>query len=168
MTALQPQIERLATAHEQFAALADAVERGRPWPLSEHFGTEPEASWGPQETLAHVAEMAPFWLGEIERIVDAGGTVVDFGRVADNELRIGVIGRDRTLPPRALFDRVAASVDLLARRLGELDDAAAALRGRHRKLGELSVAEIVDRFLAGHLEEHVGQLRTILDARVEG
>jgi hypothetical protein len=42
------------------------------------------------------------------------------------------------------------------------------LRGRHRKLGELSVAEIVDRFLAGHLEEHVGQLRTILDARVEG
>jgi hypothetical protein len=165
MTALQSQVQRLTQAHAALAALAPAVEAGRPWPLSDAFGTEPEASWGPQETLAHVAEMVPFWLGEIERIADGAGEVVDFGRTADNELRIGVIGRDRSLPPRALFDRIAASVDLVARRVPDLADQAASLRGRHPRLGELTIAEIVDRFLSAHIEEHVEQLSTVLERR---
>jgi hypothetical protein len=164
MPVLDDQIERLTRAHATFAALAPAVDARRPWPLSEQFGTEPEASWGPQETLAHVAEMLPFWLGEIERIVDAGGAVVPFGRIADDELRIGVIGRDRSLPPRALFDRIAASVALVGRRLALLDEPAAAMRGSHPRLGELTVAEIVDRFMGNHLAEHATQLAATLAA----
>jgi hypothetical protein len=109
--------------------------------------------------------MVPFWLGEIERIVDGGGGVVDFGRTADNELRIGVIARDRGLPPRALFDRIGASVELAARRLGDLDDDRAAFRGRHPRLGELDIAQIVDRFLTTHIEEHVEQLAAVVGAR---
>jgi hypothetical protein len=165
MPVLDDQIERLTRAHAAIAALAPGVDAGRPWALSEHFGTEPEASWGPQETLAHVAEMLPFWLGEIERIVDAGGDVVPFGRIADDDLRIGVIGRDRSLPPRALFDRIDASVALVSRRLARFDAAAAGLRGIHPRLGELTVAEIVDRFMGNHLADHVEQLSATLAAR---
>jgi hypothetical protein len=108
--------------------------------------------------------MLPFWLGEIERIVDAQGEVVPFGRIADDALRIGVIGRDRTLPPRALFDRIAASTEAAARRLGGLDDRAAHLRGAHPRLGELTVIEIVERFMAAHVEDHTAQLARTVDA----
>ena len=63
---------RLAASRAAFAALHPRVAAGSPWPLAEHFGTEPEASWGPREVLAHTAEMLPYWLGEFERLVEAG------------------------------------------------------------------------------------------------
>ena len=82
---------------------------GEPWPLAEAFGAEPEASWGPREVLAHVAEMLPFWLGELERVVDGdarqrAGPVR--ARRGGCRSRIGLIERDRTLPLRVLFARI--------------------------------------------------------------
>ena len=52
------------------------VRRSRParpgrWPRS--TTTRTEARWGPGEVLAHLAEMAPYWLGEIERVLDGAG-----------------------------------------------------------------------------------------------
>ena len=138
------------------------MEAGAPWPLSERFGTEPEASWGPPEALAHIAEMLPFWQGEIERILAGPVEPVPFGRVATDELRIGVIERDRSLPPRELFGRVAAGTERLAQRLAELSPAEASRRGLHPRLGEMSLADVAGRFVAGHLEEHAEQLAEIL------
>jgi hypothetical protein len=155
--------QRLRAAGATLAALAPRVEAGRPWPLSATFGVEPEASWGPPETLAHVAEMLPFWTGEIERVLDGREDVpVPFGRVAANALRIGVLERDRSLPPRELLARIETGVDRLARRLAELPPEAAHRRGVHPTLGELSVAEIAARFAVGHLEDHAEQLRATL------
>lgn len=163
MSALDEQLDRLTRAHRAFAALAPQVEAGRPWPLSDHFGTEPEANWGPQETLAHVAEMIPFWTGEIERIVDATAEEpVPFGRIADDELRIGIIERDRRLPPHALFDRIATAVAFASQRLAELDESETALVGVHPRLGNLTVRQIVDRFIGSHIEDHVTQLRDVV------
>src|SRR3954466_12875619 len=112
-------VTRLRAASTRLAALRPAVEAAAPWPLSENFGTEPEASWGPPETLAHVAEMLPFWLGEIERIVD-GPEPAPFGRVATDQLRLLVLERDRSLPPRELFERIRAGADRVGRRLRTL------------------------------------------------
>ena len=130
--------------------------------MSERFGAEPEASWGPPEALAHIAEMLPFWQGEIERILAGPIEPVPFGRLATDELRVGVIERDRSLPPRELFGRVAAGAERMARRLAELSPAEAGRRGLHPRLGEMSVAEVTGRFVAGHLEEHADQLTEIL------
>ena len=49
-------------------ATRPAVEAGAPWPLAAVYDDSDEARWGPREVLAHVAEMLPYWLGEIERI----------------------------------------------------------------------------------------------------
>jgi hypothetical protein len=155
-------IARLRPAEAELSDLAPAVEAGRPWPLSDNFGTEPEAHWGPPETLAHVAEMVPFWTGEIERILAGESEPVPFGRVATNELRLGIIERDRSLPPRELFARIHSDTARLAARLEELTPAEAGRRGQHPRLGEMTVAEIVPRFLVGHLSEHVVQLRGAL------
>jgi hypothetical protein len=154
---------RLEVALAGMAGLRSAVAAGHPWRLSDAFGTEPEAHWGPPEVLAHVAEMVPFWLGEIERILDGPAEPVPFGRVAADTVRIGIIGRDRTLPPRELDARIDAGVERFARRLRSLVPAEAARRGLHPTLGEMTVAAVAERFVVGHLEEHVRQLSEALE-----
>ena len=156
---------RLATSRARFAALAPRVAAGEPWPLAEAFGTEPEASWGPREVLAHAAEMLPYWLGEYERVVDAArgtGDGAPFGRVAADALRIGVLERDRTLPLRELFERIDAGIVRWERRLASVTPADDARAGVHSRLGEMTAADLRDRFVTGHLEEHLGQLEAIL------
>lgn len=134
--------------------------------MAEVFGAEPEASWGPPELLAHVSEFLPYWLGEIERIIEgaAGAAPVPFGRLQTDGVRIGLIGRERALPLRELFSRIQSDTHRVARRLREFTDAEAERVGVHPTRGELRVKDMLEPFLAGHLEGHVTQLREILAA----
>jgi hypothetical protein len=163
MAPLEDQARRLEAAAAALLDLGLRIEAGAPWPLSAVFGAEPEASWGPAELLAHVGEFLPYWLGEIERVL-AGppGAPVPFGRVQTDGVRIGVIGRDRTLPVRELLARIDADSKRVAGRLRELDDAEASRVGRHPARGEMQVRDMLEPFLSGHVEGHVTQLREIL------
>jgi hypothetical protein len=166
MTTLDDQAGRLEAAAAAILDLRGRVEAGDPWELAELYGPEAEARWGPREVLAHVEEMLPFWLGEAERILDAPDvTGVSIGRVATDPLRTGVIGRDRTLPWRELFARVEADSARMATRMRELTEREASRTGVHPRLGEVTVAALYERFVVSHIEEHVIQLREILDAR---
>ena len=166
MGTLDAQADRLEASTAAIISLGPRTAVGSPWPLAKVYGTEAEASWGPPEVLAHVEEMLPFWIGEIERILDApAGESVPFGRVATDPVRIGVIGRDRTLPVRELFARIAADGPRMAARMRELTAAEVARQGLHPRLGVMTVADLLDRFVLGHVEEHVVQLRELLDAK---
>ena len=155
-------LARLRDGAAALAATRPAVEAGEPWALAEVFDASDEARWGPPEVLAHVAEMGPFWLGEIERIL-AGKEPVPFGRIATDQLRLASIERDRTLPARELYDRTASALDRLERRWPTLGPSELARRGLHPRLGEMTVAAIADRFIVAHVEDHVRQLGDILD-----
>lgn len=166
MNGLPAQAARLEAAVAAILGLRERVERAGPWPLAELYGTEAEASWGPPELMAHVDEMLPFWLGEVERILDGqGGAPAPFGRLATDPIRSGVIGRDRTVPLRELFARLEADGARVARRMRELSDREAARIGIHPVRGELTIEDLFERFVTGHLEDHVVQLREILDSR---
>ncbi len=117
-----------------------------PWPLAERFDDAPEAEWGPTEVLAHVAEMIPFWQGEIERIIAGAATQarprggglrepVPFGRVATDGVRLAILERDRSLPPAELYDRIAWSLERLDRRWSTLTPGERSLRGLHPTAG---------------------------------
>ena len=153
--------ERLEAARAAYALLRPRVEAGEPWPLATAFGTEPESSWGPREVLAHVAEMLPFWLGELERVIE-GPRGVPFGRLEEDSSRIGLIARERTLPLRVLFDRIDAGLAAWAARLASLTDAELAAIGLHPRRGEMTVAQMPERFVVGHAEGHIAQLEEIL------
>src|SRR5436190_5312037 len=130
--------------------------------MAEQFGVEPEASWGPPEVLAHVSEMLPYWLGEIERIVaaPASSDPVPFGRVSGEPVRIAIIGRDRTVPIRELLARISADARRGAARLRELDASGEERRvGLHPRLGAMALPDIGGRVLATHAQDHVLQLR---------
>lgn len=158
------ELDRLRTARAAYAGMQARVVAGEPWPLAAAFGTEPEAAWSPRELLAHVAEMLPYWLGELERVVDGepGGAAVPFGRVSDDPVRIGFIGRDRTLPLRVLFGRVDAGLCAWEDRLATLTEAEGARAGVHPRLGEMPASHILERFVIGHAEDHIAQLEAIL------
>lgn len=159
------ELDRLADARAGLAALRSRIAGGEPWPLAEAFGTEPEASWGPREVLAHLVEMLPFWLGELERVVDGDGSgPVPFGRIADDPSRIGLIERDRSLPLRVLFDRADAGLAAWIARLPTLTGAERERVGLHPRLGEMAVDRMAGRFIVGHTEEHIAQLESILAA----
>lgn len=156
-------LERIAAARRAYAGLAPRVVAGEPWQLAEDYGTGPEASWGPREVLAHVEEMLPFWLGEMERVIDGDGSdPVPFGRTAEDPLRIGIIDRDRSLPLRVLFARIDAGLGAWAERLTTLTPGERERIGVHPRLGEMPAPAILERFVLGHAEDHVAQLTDIL------
>ena len=157
--------ERLGRARAAIAALRPRIVAGEPWPLAEDFGVGPEASWGPREVLAHTAEMLPFWLGEMERVIEAArphGDPLPYGRVAADTMRLGILERDRTLPLRELFDRIDTGIGRWEARVSTLTPEEGSASGLHVRDGQLPATWIRDRFVIRHLEEHVAQLEEIL------
>jgi hypothetical protein len=157
--------DRLRAASIEFAELRAVVEAGEPWPLSPTYGAEPESAWGPKEVLAHVAEMIPYWTAQIEAIVAGPAEARPIGRVATDPARIARIGADRALPAGELFGRIEAAAVAAAGRLDGLAGEARTRRGVHVRLGEMTVDEIAVRFIVSHLQEHVAQLRSVVEAR---
>lgn len=148
----------LEAARDRLGELGRTLRGGGPWPLAERFDHAPEAAWGPREILAHLAEMLPYWLGEAERLIDMTNGPEPFGRDATNSVRLAIIERDRTLPMRELEARAAAGIERWQRRWPELDESARSRRGLHPALGEISVTDVANRFVARHLQDHLGQL----------
>jgi len=149
---------RLGAASQRLAGLGTKLRSGGPWPLADRFDHAPEAAWGPRETLAHLEEMLPYWLGEAERIVDDPSGGATLGRAATNDVRLAIIERDRTLPIRELVARVQAGIDRWLARWPELDAASRERTGTHVTLGVVTVTDVATRFAVGHLEDHLDQL----------
>ena len=97
MGAMNGLADRLEAAASAMTRMGAAIAAREPWPLTETYGPGPESEWGPREVLAHAAEMIPYWLGEIELILDAGvdatraaaGTdAPGFGRLEADSIRV--------------------------------------------------------------------------------
>ena len=119
---------------------------------------DPESGerWDRGQALAHVAEMLPYWAQQAELIV--AGRQAEFGRVKSDPDRVAAIERDRREDPARLLARVDEGVAVVLALLERLDDQDLAAVGHHQTLGDMTVAELVDRFLVAHLEEHADQL----------
>jgi len=168
MAALDDLADRLERSTESMIELGPRLAAGEPWPPADVVGPGPESSWGPREVLAHVAEMLPFWLGEIELILDAGGVEPPgFGRLEADDVRVAIITRDRAFPARELLGRVEAEGRRVARRFRALSEDDAQAIGRHTARGEMSVRDIAERLIVGHAEGHVVQLREAVSASRE-
>ena len=157
-------IDHLNAGLSALTAQRPRVEAAAPFPKSDNIlHNVPEAYWYPPEVLAHLTEMLPFWFGEVERIMAGNGTdPVPFGRVAANDLRIGVIDRDRTLPFRELYARIESIVNRAIARLGEMTDADLDREGLRQSRGIVTVGQIMNDSMAGHLMEHVRQIDDLL------
>lgn len=162
---LRPQLDRLMGVRAALVDLRPAVEDGEPWHLAERFGVEPEASWGPSEVLAHLAEMLPFWYAQMQLVLEGRSGPVPFGRIAEDPTRLRAIERDRSLRVAKLFDRIEAGIRPYWWLLPRLTTADVARVGVHPRRGEMTIPDILEVLVIGHAEDHVIQLRETLAAR---
>jgi hypothetical protein len=161
--AMQELIDRLDNAAADMEGLRPSVVGGEPWPLSQAYGAEPESDWGPKEVLAHVAEMLGYWPAQVDAILAAPASdpAPGFGRVATDESRIRRVGEDRRLPADQLFDAIGSGARDVSARMAALKPGDQVRSGVHVRLGEMAIPAIFERFIVGHLEEHVRQLREV-------
>jgi hypothetical protein len=156
------------TARAQaFVVRTDAVERR----FRDHAGrppaaglTEPDPPSGEQwewgQVWAHVAEFVPYWTGQV-RTVLARPAVEDplpFGRVKGSRERVEAIERDRTVPPSELMARLVPLLDDLRGLLGAMTEQDWARPVQHSTLGVITMSQVFEVFLVGHLEAHADQL----------
>ncbi len=161
-------IHRLAAGAAAMDLLQGPIDAGRPWPVGPVGGEGPESEWGPPEVLAHVAEMLGYWLEQMERVVSGPDGPVPMGRQTNDPKRTGAIERDRALPTGELLSLIHAAVARYAARLPELSPADWQRVGLHPRVGEMTVAQMLDRFVLGHLDEHVTQMQTVLGVDATG
>jgi DinB family protein len=152
-------LARLAVAEGRLAALADDPPPGL---------TDPDPATGEQwdagQAWAHVAEFVPYWQGEMEDVVAGsarGEEPVPFGRTSADPGRVGAIEKGRNEPPSAQMTRLARALAHLRSYLVGLSETAWSARGLHARRGEMTVSQIVDRFVVAHLEEHADQLEKL-------
>jgi hypothetical protein len=160
MATLYPEVERLRIARDRLVRLRSKVEMSPPPPEDLPRSRE----WVARETLAHIDEMLPYWMGEIERIIAAPAEQVPFGRVPSDLIRLLTVDRDRSLPVSELYARLDFHLERVVRRLLELDDRQCARRGLHKTRGDLTIKQIVGENLAGHIEEHCAQMAASLES----
>ncbi len=156
-------IERLVDADDAFVALEGPIDAGRPWPQPAVIGDGPESAWGPPEVLAHVAEMLGYWLDQMELVIAARGEPVPMGRSIGDPARAAAIEQGRQQPTAELLARIRASIGRYVTRLPELSPDDWGRRGIHPRLGEVTVADMLERFVLSHLDEHAAQLGAALE-----
>jgi len=114
--------------------------------------------WDPGQVWAHLAEFGPYWLGQLDGLLDEGRPTTSFGRVKSDPARVAAIATGRTRPPGEHLGAVRRAIDQLRARLCELAPEDWDLVARHAALGELEVAAQLQHFHVGHYEEHADQL----------
>jgi hypothetical protein len=142
-------------------AAADRIRSTVPTvPNQARTSPDPETGeqWDRGQVLAHVAEVLPYWTQQVDLVIERGGEGVPFGRVKSDPDRVAAIERFRGEDTAELLARMDQGLQEVLALLGRLDDQALGLTGSHQRLGKMTVAAIIDRFIVDHLEEHADQL----------
>jgi uncharacterized damage-inducible protein DinB len=148
----------------------ERIERGVAALLSRLEGVPADAlyqapavgEWPVMSTLAHVAEMLPYWAHQAEGIARVPGQ--PFGRLHDDPGRLGAIEQHGQDAAEVVRDGLQASLAEAVQTLRELPAAALTLSGQHPRRGSMQVDELIDAFMVEHIEEHVQQIDAALSA----
>jgi hypothetical protein len=124
--------------------------------------------WDRGQVWAHVSEFIPYWISQAGPVLrgQASGDPVRFGRTKTDPERIGAIERDRRAPVSVLWADTRADIATLRGFIRGMEPDQWEIRGLHPTLGAITVDQLVERFLVGHLEEHADQLEGMSAAAV--
>ena len=157
-------LQRLDAVEARLRALAETpVGQTAGHLTAADAGTGEQWEWG--QVWAHLAEFVPYWIAEARTVIaESRGVPVPFGRTKADSGRIAAIERDRRAPVTVLWATLDAHIGQLRAFLASLSDSAWHARGAHQTLGTMSLVQIVDEFMVGHLEQHADQLDSLLRA----
>jgi hypothetical protein len=118
--------------------------------------------WSVMQVLGHMVEMIPYWLGHCRVLIAATAEPPVFGHGPGAPERLAGIERSSTGDPKELLGLLNDDVEAAARAIREMSAAERSKKGIHIKLGELTVADSLERFIVAHAEEHLEQIRAAL------
>jgi len=147
--------ERIQRLEQSVNRLIDDIER---LPADVLYRAPSPGEWPVMSTLAHLAELLPYWAHQAQDIARQPGK--PFGRTHDDPDRIGAVeqhGRDSL---DVAVKRIQAGLEECVRLLRALPAEAWATAGQHPNRGSMTVEQLVDAFLVKHAEEHAVQIQT--------
>ncbi|MBA3415892.1 MAG: maleylpyruvate isomerase N-terminal domain-containing protein [Chloroflexia bacterium] len=146
---------RNAELDDELARLAARVTPGQL-----HVASE-AGEWTLAETLAHVAEFARYFAGDLARQLGTDGG--DVGRTHDHPRRNQAIAAAAGRDLAELRGDLNLALDELAKMLESLHDEHLGRIGNNRKYGPETLAVFLDRYVLDHKVAHIDQLRRTLD-----
>jgi uncharacterized damage-inducible protein DinB len=124
---------------------------------------EPRAGeWTVINTLAHVAEILPYWAHQAEAILRSPGA--PFGRTHEDPDRIAAVEQHAADTLAEVLERVRRGLDESLSTLRSIPAAEWGKAGVHSRRGSMTITDVVDSFLCSHAEEHLRQIRETLGA----
>jgi Aminotransferase class I and II len=119
--------------------------------------------WTAGQIWGHLGESPAFFLGELDRMIAAAGqeTPVPVGRPHDDPDRLGGPERGRAEPVGEPLVRAQRAVDAVRALVAGASDPQLGAAGRRLDGSVVTVADVAERFVAGHLEEHLATLDTL-------
>jgi hypothetical protein len=149
--------QRVEAARRAYAALP-REGWGEPGPLDEQTGER----WDRGNVLGHVAEMLPYWTGQVRAVLGGAG---ELGRdsVGSAQRRMG-IDSGREAGEDGLLTRVDEGMAGVEALLAEMSDADLDRRVRFRSADSQREEDLrfaLEGLLIGHLEDHLEQLRSL-------
>jgi len=152
----EPQARRLESVCEQLTMLmghSDAIRRQR---------AAGDKEWSVTQVLGHMVEMIPYWLGHCRVLIAATAEPPVFGRGPDAPERLAGIEQGLYGDPKELLGLLNDEVKAATRAIREMSVGERSKKGIHIKLGEMTVANAVERLIVAHAEEHLDQIRAAL------
>ena len=117
--------------------------------------------WPVMSTLAHLAELLPYWAHEAADIARSPGNPV--GRTHDDPRRLGAIEQHGSDSLADMLPRIRAGLEECRTTLRGIPDEGWNAVGQHIRRGPITASELVKAFLVAHAEEHATQIRATLE-----
>jgi hypothetical protein len=149
-------LERIDAARARLEELARRPTGGLTEP-------EPETGerWEAGQVWGHIAEFPGYWVTQLKSILASSAATPPFGRTVTDPTRLGAIDQGLREPAAALIGRALSGIEAARAYLAGLSDADWSRSGRHAVRGVMGIGQIVERFVASHLEEHAAQLESL-------
>jgi hypothetical protein len=117
--------------------------------------------WPVMSTLAHLAELLPYWAHEAADLARSPGSPV--GRTHDDPRRLGAIEQHGSDSLADMLPRIRAGLNECTATLRGIPDDGWNAVGEHIRRGPITASELLTTFLVGHAEEHAAQIRATLE-----
>jgi uncharacterized damage-inducible protein DinB len=151
--------ERIEHLERSVNELIQTIER---LPADVLYREPSPGEWPVMSTLAHLAELMPYWAHQAQGIASQPGQ--PFGRTHADPDRIGAVEEHGHDSLDVAVNRIRASLKESVSVLSALPAEAWARTGQHPARGMMTIEQLVDAFLVNHAEEHAAQTQATLSS----
>jgi hypothetical protein len=155
MATTEELLESLERAGEEYAQFIEGQS-----PEAFHRRPGPD-EWTAAELTGHVSEFPATFADQARRLASSPGAPL--GRTLDDPGRLAALARLAGAGPPEAAEAVRRSVREAVESLRGLPPDAWQVTGRHQRYGDMTVAQVVERFILNHLREHLDQARAAVD-----